>query len=116
MCIRDRSLTQDLHAYVGKIEYLQTGHLPAELRNRVRHDLTQHPRNDGSIPGLNMSVMDSGASAICMKSKTSILPSTYEILQNPIHLGGIASGLKIIGKGQTSFEFISTKGKKIRVI
>ena len=37
------SLTQDLHAYVGKIEYLQTGHLPAELRNRVRHDLTQHP-------------------------------------------------------------------------
>ena len=63
-----------------------------------------------------MSVMDSGASAISMKSKTSILPSTYEILQTPIHLGGIASGLKIIGKGQTAFEFISTKGKQIRVI
>ena len=60
--------------------------------------------------------MDSGASAICMKFKASIPPSTCEILQKPISLGGIASGLEIIGQGKTAFEFISTKGKTIRVI
>ena len=60
--------------------------------------------------------MDTGASAICMKSKASLLPGSYEELQKPITLGGIASGLEIIGKGRAAFELISTTGKKIRII
>ena len=51
-----------------------------------------------------------------MKSKDSILPNTYEELNKPINLGGITSNLEIIVKGKTVFEFVSTKGKKIRLI
>ena len=60
--------------------------------------------------------MDTGASAICMKSKRSMIPDSYEELQKPIALGGIASGLEITGKGKTAFELISTAGKKIRIV
>ena len=61
-------------------------------------------------------MVDTGASAICMKSKTSLLPDSYEELSRPIALGGISSGLEITGKGKAAFEFISTKEKKIRVV
>ena len=109
-------LGQDLQAFVGRVGFLQTGQLPVELRGRLKNDLIQNPRELDGIPGLQVAVADSGASAVCMKDKSSILPGTYESLDKPINLGGIASGLAIIGNGQTSFEFISTKGKKIKMI
>ena len=57
------------------------------------NDLAKCPSNNGGIPGLKMAVMDSGASAICMKSKDSFLVDNHEELQKPISLGGIVSGL-----------------------
>ena len=45
-----------------------------------------------------------------------MLPGTYEELNKSINLGGIASGLEIMGKGKTTFELISTEGKKITLI
>ena len=51
-----------------------------------------------------------------MKSKTSLLPYSYEKLQKHISLGGITNGLEITGKGKTAFELISIAGKKIRVV
>ena len=108
-------MTNDRTAYVGKIGYLVRGKIPDALKKRIRSYLTTHPRNEG-ISALKLAMVDSGANAICMKSRTSLLPDSYEELATPITLGGIASGLEITGKGKTAFEFISTKGKKIRVI
>ena len=64
-------------AYVGKVGYLETGRIPYVLKKRLRSDLTTHPRNEG-ISTLKLAVVDSGASAICMQSKTSLLPDSYE--------------------------------------
>ena len=109
------SLSSDLNAYVGKVGYLQTGRLTESLKNRVKSDLATYPRNEG-ISTLKLAVVDTGASAICMKSKTSMIPGSYEELSKPIALGGISSGLEIIGKGKAAFELISLRGKKIRVV
>jgi hypothetical protein len=109
------SLSSDLNAYVDKVGYLQTGRLTESLKNRVKSDLATYPRNEG-ISTLKLAVVDTGASAICMKSKTSMIPGSYEELSKPIALGGISSGLEIIGKGKAAFELISSRGKKIRVV
>ena len=65
----------DLNAYVGKVGYLETGKIPDAFKKRIRSDLTTHPRNEG-ISTLKLAMVDSGASAIYMKSKTSLLPDS----------------------------------------
>ena len=107
-------LGEDLQAFVGKVG-LQTQQLPEKLKERLKSDLTQNPRELEGVPGLQISVADSGASAICMKSKDDILPGSHVELETPLCLGGIASGLAIKGKGKTSFEFITTKGKTMKI-
>ena len=72
-------MTSDLNAYVGKVGYLERGRLPESLKNRVKSDLTTYPRNE-SISTLKLAVVDTGASAICMISNTSLLPGRYEKL------------------------------------
>ena len=58
-----------------------------------KNDLLKCPRNDGGIPGLKMAVVDSGASAICMKSHNSFMVNTHQEQQLHISSGGIVSGL-----------------------
>ena len=52
---------------------------------------------------LKIGVLDAWASAICMKSRDSLITDSYKELQKPIILGGIASGLEITGKGKAAF-------------
>ena len=36
-------------------------------------------------------------------------------MATPLDMGGIAGGLKVIGKGKTEFEFVTTKGKIVKI-
>ena len=108
------SLTQDLNAHVGKLVHLDdTNKLPEELKNSLRNDLAKHSRNDGGIPGLKTSLMDSGASAICMKSQASILPKTDEVLQNPSALEALQVDWKLLVKARQRLNLSAQKGRKL---
>ena len=107
-----QSLTQDSNAHTGKVGHLETGSLPDALMNHLGNDLIRHPWNDGGIPGLTMGPVDSGASATCVKSKAWIPPDTHEESHKPISLGGIASGLEIIGRVEQPLNLWAWKGRK----
>ena len=84
-----------------------------ELRHNIMNDLAMNPRDCGDIPGLSVGFMDTGCSAICQKKMRDIVSGTFESLENPLDLGGIAGGLKVLGRGKTKFEFVTSDGNTI---
>ena len=107
-------LSRDLQAYVSS-SGLKTTELSDELKAKVRNDLAWYPRELEGVPGLKVAVCDSGASAICKKDKNDFLPGTYKKLDTPKTMGGIAGGLEVLGEGMVSFDFVSKRGKRIKM-
>ena len=108
------TLAEELRGFVST-EGFNGSKLSVGLRSVLRADLAHNPRELEGIPGLKTAVADTGASSICRIKKEDFVPGSYAVLVKPIEMGGIAGGLKVVGKGKTQFEFVTAKGKIIRI-